>query len=76
MNTTLLWIEVYILDLDVTAQECADVMTPIGTEVEGYTYLDKNLERIVVGEVLEAKGHPDTDKLVVHQANVREGKPV
>ena len=38
--------------------------------------LDKNLEKIVVGEILEVKGHPDADKLVVCQVNVGAEEPV
>ena len=76
MNTALSWIKAYVPDLDVTAQEYTDAMTLTGTKVEGYTCLDKNLEKIVVGEILEVKGHPDADKLVVCQVNVGEGEPV
>ena len=76
MNTALSWIKAYVPDLDVTAQEYTDAMTLTGTKVEGYTCLDKNLEKIVVGEILEVKGHPDADKLVVCQVNVGAGEPV
>jgi hypothetical protein len=55
MNTALSWIKAYVPDLDVTAQEYTDAMTLTGTKVEGYTCLDKNLEKIVVGEILEVK---------------------
>ena len=61
MNTALSWIKAYVPDLDVTAQDYTDAMTLTGTKVEGYTCLDKNLEKIVVGEILEVKGHPDAD---------------
>ena len=69
MNTALSWIKAYVPDLDVTAQEYTDAMTLTGTKVEGYTCLDKNLENIVVGEVLSVERHPDADKLVVCQVN-------
>ena len=70
MNTALSWIKAYVPDLDVTAQEYTDAMTLTGTKVEGYSCLDKNLENIVVGEVLSVERHPDADKLVVCQVNV------
>ena len=76
MNTALSWIKAYVPDLDVTAQDYTDAMTLTGTKVEGYTCLDKNLEKIVVGEILEVKGHPDADKLVVCQVNVGAEEPV
>ena len=64
MNTALSWIKAYVPDLDVTAREYTDAMTLTGTKVEGYTCLDKNLEKIVVGEVLSVERHPDANKLV------------
>ena len=76
MNTALSWIKAYVPGLDVTAQEYTDAMTLTGTKVEGYTCLDKNLEKIVVGEVLSVERHPDADKLVVCQVNVGAEEPV
>ena len=76
MNTALSWIKAYVPDLDVTAQEYTDAMTLTGTKVERYSCLDKNLENIVVGEVLSVERHPDADKLVVCQVNVGAGEPV
>lgn len=76
MNTALSWIKAYVPDLDVTAQEYTDAMTLTGTKVEGYSCLDKNLENIVVGEVLSVERHPDADKLVVCQVNVGAVAPV
>ncbi len=55
---------------DVTNQQYRDAMTLSGTKVEGYVQLDKNLEKIVVGEILSVDRHPDADKLVVCQVNV------
>ena len=46
-------------DLDVTAQEYTDAMTLTGTKVEGYECLDKNLEKIVVGQ-METRPLSDT----------------
>ena len=76
MNTALSWIKAYVPDLDVTAQEYTDAMTLTGTKVEGFTCLDKNLEKIVVGEILSVERHPDADKLVVCQVNVGQAGPV
>lgn len=76
MNTALSWIKAYVPDLEASAQEYTDAMTLTGTKVEGYVCLDKNLEKIVVGEILSVESHPDADKLVVCQVNVGEGAPV
>lgn len=70
MNTALSWIKAYVPDLDVTAQEYTDAMTLTGTKVEGYECLDKNLEHIVVGQIVQIDRHPDADKLVVCQVDL------
>ena len=70
MNTALSWIKAYVPDLEVTDQEYMDAMTLSGTKCEGYTRLDKNLEKIVVGRIEKIERHPDADKLVVCQVNV------
>ena len=70
MNTALSWIKAYVPELDVTPQEYTDAMTLSGTKVEGYVCLDKNLEKIVVGQIDKIEPHPDANKLVVCQVNV------
>ncbi len=70
MNTALSWMKAYVPDLDVTAQEYTDAMTLSGTKVEGYQCLDKNLEKIVVGQIDKIECHPDADKLIVCQVNI------
>ncbi len=70
MNTALSWIKAYVPDLTCTDQEYCDAMTLSGTKVEGYERRDKNLERIVVGQIVSIERHPDADKLIVCQVNV------
>lgn len=70
MNTPLSWIKAYVPDLDVTPQEYTDAMTLTGSKVEGYECLDKNLEKIVVGQILSIERHLDADKLIVCQVDV------
>ena len=70
MNTALSWIKAYVPDLECTDQEYMDAMTLSGTKVEGYTRLDKNLEKIVVGQIDKIEKHPDADKLIVCQVNI------
>ena len=76
MNTALSWIKAYVPDLDVTAQEYTDAMTLTGTKVEGFERLDKNLEKIVVGQIRSIEQHPDADKLIVCQVDIGAGEPV
>lgn len=70
MNTALSWIKAYVPELDCTAQEYADAMTLTGTKVETYEKLDKNLEKIVIGQIEKIEKHPDADKLIVCQVNI------
>ncbi len=70
MNTALSWIKAYVPDLECTDQEYMDAMTLSGTKVEGYSRLDKNLEKIVVGQIDKIERHPDADKLIVCQVNI------
>ena len=70
MNTSLSWIKTYVPDLDVTAQEYTDAMTLTGTKVEGYTELDADLDKIVIGQIDKIEKHPDADKLIICQVNI------
>lgn len=70
MNTALSWIKAYVPELECTAQEYTDAMTLTGTKVEGFEALDRDLEKIVVGQVLKVERHPDADKLVICQVDV------
>ncbi|MBE5868500.1 MAG: phenylalanine--tRNA ligase subunit beta [Lachnospiraceae bacterium] len=70
MNTALSWIKAYVPDLECSDQEYCDAMTLTGTKVEGFERLDKNLEKIVVGQIEKIERHPDADKLIVCQVNI------
>lgn len=70
MNTTLSWIKAYVPDLDCTAQEYTDAMTLSGTKVEGYVAADRDLDKIVIGQIEKIEQHPDADKLIVCQVNI------
>lgn len=70
MNTSLNWIKVYVPDLECTDQEYMDAMTLSGTKVEGYNALDKDLDKIVVGQIKSIEKHPDADKLVICKVDI------
>ncbi|MBQ1332643.1 MAG: hypothetical protein IIY36_06885, partial [Lachnospiraceae bacterium] len=63
MKASLAWIRQYVPDLNVGYKEFMDAMTLSGTKVEYYEQLDKNLEKIVVGQIEKIEKHPDADKL-------------
>ena len=70
MNTALSWIKAYVPELECTDQEYCDAMTLSGTKVEGYERADRNLEKIVVGQIESIERHPDADKLIICQVNI------
>ena len=70
MNTALSWIKAYVPELACTDQEYCDAMTLSGTKVEGMERLDKNLEKIVIGQIKTIEKHPDADKLIVCQVDI------
>lgn len=70
MNTALSWIKAYVPDLSCTDREYCDKMTLSGTKVEGFEKLDKNLSKIVVGQIDKIERHPDADKLIICQVNI------
>lgn len=70
MNTALSWIKAYVPELDCTDQEYCDAMTLTGTKVEGFERADKNLEKIIVGQITAIERHPDADKLIICQVNI------
>lgn len=70
MNTALSWIKAYVPELECTDQEYCDAMTLSGTKVEGYERRDRNLEKIVVGQIMSIEKHPDADKLIICQVNI------
>ncbi len=70
MNTALSWIKAYVPELECGDQEYTDAMTLTGTKVETFERLDKNLEKIYVGQIESIERHPDADKLVICQVNI------
>ena len=76
MNTSLKWIKDMVPGLDVSPQEYIDAMTLFGTKAEGYEAFDKDLENIVIGQIVNIEPHPDADKLVVCQVDIGREQPV
>ena len=69
MNTPISWIKAYVPDLDCTLQEYMDKMTLSGSHVETAVEFDKNLDKIVVGQIKSIEKHPDATKLIVCQVD-------
>ena len=71
MDTSKRWLSALVPGLEnVSDKDYTDAMTLSGTKVENYKRLDKNLENIVVGEIVSIEKHPDADKLKICQVNI------
>jgi phenylalanyl-tRNA synthetase beta chain len=64
MKITLDWLKQH-LETDAPLSEITDRLTMLGLEIESVSERSRGLESFVVGHVLEAKKHPDADKLQV-----------
>jgi phenylalanyl-tRNA synthetase beta chain len=66
MKFSLSWLKEY-LETDKSLNEIIHWLTMVGLEVENIEDRAKLLEKFVVGHVLEAKQHPDADRLQILQ---------
>ncbi|MBK8505568.1 MAG: phenylalanine--tRNA ligase subunit beta [Saprospiraceae bacterium] len=65
MKISLNWLREYV-DLDMDAEQIAEILTEIGLEVEGYEEVEQikgSLKDLVVGEVTTCVKHPNADRL-------------
>ena len=69
-------LKAYVPELEVTAQEFTDAMTLSGSKVEGFTKMDADLEKIVIGQIKKIEKHPDADKLIICQVDIGEESPI
>ena len=70
MDLSLNWLKEFV-DTDCSdPREFSERMTMSGSKVEGYTLTAEEIDKVVVGKVLQIEKHPDADKLVVCQIDV------
>ena len=71
MKASLKWLNKYV-DLDgVTAEQIAEALPMLGLEVESVETTGlKQLDHVVVGEILSREPHPDSDHLGVCMVKV------
>lgn len=78
MTVSLNWLKQYI-DTDLSPEEIADLLTSLGLEVEGMEEVETvkgGLQGVVIGEVLEAKKHPNADRLSVTKVDIGQEQPL
>jgi len=73
MKFTLAWLKGH-LETDADLAAITFALTDLGLEVEGVTDPSAALAAFTVGEVLEARQHPDADKLRVCRVLTRDGE--
>lgn len=62
MKASLEWLKQYV-DIDISENDLADLLTMAGLEVEAVIRPYEHLKSVVVGHILEATPHPDADRL-------------
>jgi len=75
MNVTKGWLADFV-ELNESAADIAKDMTMSGSKVETYSCWNDNVERVVVGHLLEVTDHPDSDHLKVCQVDVGQDQPI
>lgn len=74
MKFTLSWLKDH-LDTQATLDEISTKLSAIGIEVEGIEDPAAKLGAFTVARIVEAKRHPNADKLQVVQVEIAKGKP-
>ena len=72
MKVSYNWIKNY-LDIDLSPEECAKVLTDTGLEVEGIQEIESvkgGLKGLLIGEVLTCEQHPNADRLRKTTVNI------
>ena len=74
MKFTRSWLEDH-LETSASLDEIAEVLSSIGLEVDGIENPAERLGAFTIARVVEAKKHPNADKLQVLQVETEKGKP-
>lgn len=75
MKFTLSWLKDH-LDTEASLDEILTTLSAIGLEVEGVEDPASKLGAFKVARIVEAKKHPNADKLQIVQVEVEKGKPL
>ena len=75
MLISLDWLKQYV-DIKENIKELDNALTMIGQEVEAIDIQGKDLERVVIGEIVEYDRHPNSDRLTLLKVNVGEAEPI
>ena len=71
MLISLNWLKQYV-DIKESIDEIANALTMIKQEVEAIDIQGKDLDNVVVGQIVEFDKHPNSDRLTLLKVNVGE----
>jgi len=75
MRVSLNWLQEFV-EIDLTPEALAEILTIAGFEVEEIEYRRRFAEGVVVGKVLEKNSHPNADKLSICTVDVGADEPL
>ena len=75
MLISLDWLKQYV-DIKENLKELDNALTMIGQEVEAIDIQGKDLDNVVVGEIVEYGKHPNSDRLTLLKVNVGKDEPL
>lgn len=70
------WMKEYVNLENISTRELADKLNSSGSHVESIENVDKGVEKVVVGKILEIEKHPDADKLVITKIDIGEEEKI
>ena len=73
MKVSLSWLREYI-PIDLDPQEISDRLTMAGLEVDGVENLYDYLDNVIVAQVVQARQHPNADKLTCCAVDIGKGE--
>jgi phenylalanyl-tRNA synthetase beta chain len=70
MKVTYNWLKEFIEIDDLSPQEVAEILTDVGIEVDSLYNPAKEIEKVVIGKIVEISKHPNADRLRICQVDV------
>lgn len=64
------WMKKYV-NIDIDAKELSDKITATGSHVDSIINIDKGVTNVVSGKIIKIDKHPDADKLIVTQIDIK-----
>ncbi|WP_304458310.1 phenylalanine--tRNA ligase subunit beta [Alicyclobacillus sendaiensis] len=74
MRASYKWLAEYLDLADLSPAELADRLTSAGLAVDAVEPLNRGVERVVIGKILEVRPHPQADRLKICQVDVGGGE--